>query len=176
MVVKLLWSRTCWSPSLPCSTAPCRRNWPGHSESTTSMATVRRWLLITPCHTWHSKSWRICNRVIVLGVITKNEMGNVVVAVYELMGIIIKHPPVNAINSKSLLYKISKSKRFSHGISVSLINHSTSIPKVSFLSLASIWILKYERILIYHVENQKYSGKRNNVIVGTYTGSWCLFW
>ena len=28
------------------------------------------------------------------GVITKTEMGNVVVAVYELMGIIIKHPPV----------------------------------------------------------------------------------
>lgn len=28
------------------------------------------------------------------GVITMNEMGNVVVAVYELMGIIIKHPPV----------------------------------------------------------------------------------
>ena len=28
------------------------------------------------------------------GVITKNEMGNVVVAVYELMGIILK-PPVN---------------------------------------------------------------------------------
>jgi len=30
------------------------------------------------------------------GVITKNEMGNVVVAVYELMGIIIKHPPAHA--------------------------------------------------------------------------------
>ena len=30
------------------------------------------------------------------GVITKNEMGNVVVAVYELMGIILK-PPVNII-------------------------------------------------------------------------------
>ena len=29
------------------------------------------------------------------GVITKTEMGNVVVAVYELMGIIIKHPPVS---------------------------------------------------------------------------------
>ena len=28
------------------------------------------------------------------GVITKTEMGNVVVAVYELMGIVIKHPPV----------------------------------------------------------------------------------
>ena len=35
------------------------------------------------------------------GVITKNEMGNVVVAVYELMGIILK-PPVN----KHLIYNI----------------------------------------------------------------------
>ena len=31
------------------------------------------------------------------GVITMNEMGNVVVAVYELMGIIIKHPPVKIL-------------------------------------------------------------------------------
>jgi len=30
------------------------------------------------------------------GVITKTEMGNVVVAVYELMGIVIKHPPAGA--------------------------------------------------------------------------------
>ena len=37
-----------------------------------------------------------------VGVITKNEMGNVVVAVYELMGIIIKHPPVRIIFKISL--------------------------------------------------------------------------
>ena len=42
-----------------------------------------------------------------VGVITKNEMGNVVVAVYELMGIIIKHPPVRIIFKISLgKYKV----------------------------------------------------------------------
>ena len=34
------------------------------------------------------------------GLITKNEMGNVVVAVYELMGIFVKHPVREAFKKK----------------------------------------------------------------------------
>ena len=78
-----LFLRTCWSLSQLSCTGLCRRSWPGHSVFMISMATV-------------SSDCCLINEITskYLGVITMNEMGNVVVAVYELMGIIIKHPPV----------------------------------------------------------------------------------
>ena len=44
-----------------------------------------------------------------------NEMGNVVVAVYELMGIIIKHPPVNNILLPECSCQVSANIFLNHG-------------------------------------------------------------